>query len=71
MIYHDALGASIVLLGVVELLAWHFKVRWWIFTRNERRIAKEQGEQVVFKRRLVAGVTGMVVGLLTIFWGNF
>lgn len=71
MIHHDALGAAIVFLGVVELLAWHFKVRWWIFTRSERRIAKEQGEEVVFKRRLVAGVMGIVVGLLTIFWGNF
>lgn len=68
---HYTLGVCIVLLGVVELLAWHFKVRWWIFTRNERRIAQEDGEEAVFKRRLVAGITGLVVGLATIAWGNF
>lgn len=68
---HHVLGAFIVSLGAIELLAWHFKVRWWIFTRNERRIARERGEEAVFKRRLVAGVTGLAVGLITFFWGNF
>lgn len=68
---HRILGLAIIALGVIELIAWKFKIRWWIFTRQERRIAREEGEEAVFKRRLVAGVTGLIVGLIAYYYGNF
>lgn len=68
---HKVLGAAIMALAIVELLAWLFKVRWWIFTRQEKRILREEGEEAVFRRRLVAGIVGLVIGLITYFYGNF
>jgi len=68
---HKVLGAMIVALAMVELLAWFFKVRWWIFTRQEKRFLREQGEEAVFKRRLIAGIAGLAIGFVTYFYGNF
>lgn len=68
---HTVLGLFIIFLGGIELLAGYFKVRYWIFTRNEKQTVKDYGEAVVFRRRIIAGVVGLFIGTMTILWGNF
>lgn len=68
---HTILGLFIIFLGGVELLAGYFKVRYWIFTRNEKQIVRDYGEAVVFRRRIITGVVGLFIGSITILWGNF
>jgi len=68
---HTILGLFIIFLGGAELLAGYFKVRYWIFTRNEKQIARDYGEAVVFRRRIITGVVGLFIGVITILWGNF
>ncbi len=68
---HYILGTVIILLGIIELIAGYLKIRWWIFTPQERRILKEDGEERVFNRRKIAGITGIAVGVLTILFGRF
>ncbi len=68
---HYILGTAIILLGIIELLAGYLKIRLWIFTPQERRILKEDGEGRIFTRRKVAGITGIAVGVLTILFGRF
>jgi len=68
---HTVLGFFIIFLGCVELLAGYFKVRYWIFTRNEKQIVRDYGEAVVFRRRIIAGVVGLFIGTMAILWGNF
>lgn len=55
----------------VELAAGYFKIRYWIFLSGERRTAREIGEDVVFRRRKVAGIIGVVLGIVVFFYGNF
>jgi hypothetical protein len=65
------MAVVLISLGIVELAAGFFKIRYWIFLRGERRTAKELGEYVVFRRRKVAGIVGVVLGVITFFYGNF
>ena len=68
---HYTLGTVIIFFGIVELAAGYFKIRWWIFTLAEKRILKEYGEERVFMRRKIAGITGLAVGILTVLFGRF
>lgn len=68
---HYILGTALILLGIIELIAGYLNIRWWIFTPQERRILKEDGEDRVFMRRKIAGITGLAIGVLTILFGRF
>lgn len=68
---HKIMAIALISLGIVELAAGYLKVRYWIFLRGERRTAKELGEDVVFRRRKVAGIVGVVLGIVVFFYGNF
>ena len=68
---HESLGLFIIFLGIVELLAYHFKIRIWIFTRAERQVLKEKGEDAVFRRRFISGLIGVSLGVITYLFGNF
>lgn len=68
---HGVMGLILMALGVVELAAWRLRLRWWVFTPQERRFLREEGEEAVFRRRLISGITGLAVGVLVYVWGNF
>jgi hypothetical protein len=68
---HYTLGTAIILLAIIELAAGYLKIRWWIFTRQEKRILNENGEERVFMRRKIAGITGLAIGILTVLFGRF
>jgi hypothetical protein len=68
---HKIMAVVLISLGIVELAAGFFKIRYWIFLRGERRTAKELGEYVVFRRRKVAGIVGVVLGVIVYFYGIF
>ncbi|MEK6680766.1 MAG: hypothetical protein AABY79_02235 [Nitrospirota bacterium] len=71
MINHRTLGLFILFLAVAILLAGLLKIRYWIFMRGERGAAKSLGEKAVFRRRIIAGIFGIVLGIVTFFFGNF
>lgn len=68
---HKTMAATLISLGIVELIAGYFKARYWIFLQGERRTAKELGEEVVFRRRKIAGIIGVVLGIVVFLYGNF
>lgn len=68
---HKIMAIVLISLGIVELAAGYLKVRYWIFLQGERRTARELGEDAVFRRRKVAGIIGIVLGIVVFFYGNF
>jgi uncharacterized membrane protein YidH (DUF202 family) len=66
-----AMGLALIGLGLLILAAGLFRWRLWMFTRQELRFRREQGEDAVFARRKVAGVTGIVLGVIVMLFGNF
>lgn len=65
------LGLALIGLGTLILASGLYRWRLWIFTRQESLFLREEGEDAVFVRRKVAGVTGIVLGVVVIFFGNF
>jgi hypothetical protein len=68
---HKIMAVVLISLGIVELAAGYLKIRYWIFLQGERRAEKELGEDVVFRRRKVAGIIGIVLGIVVFLYGNF
>lgn len=64
---------GVVLIGLGALILASGLLRWrlWIFTRQEARFRREEGEDAVFRRRKVAGITGIVLGAAVLLFGNF
>lgn len=68
---HRAMGLVRIGLGLLILAAGLFRWRLPIFTRQEWRVGREQGEDAVYARRKLAGVTGIALGLIVMLLGNF
>ncbi|MBI5752233.1 MAG: hypothetical protein HZA59_08840 [Hydrogenophilales bacterium] len=64
-------GLALSGLGTLILASGLLHWRLWIFTRQESRFRREEGEDAVFMRRKVAGVTGIVLGVVVMLFGNF
>ncbi|OGT20466.1 MAG: hypothetical protein A2V90_09660 [Gammaproteobacteria bacterium RBG_16_57_12] len=68
---HNIMGLALIGLGALILASGLFRWRLWIFTSQESRYRREAGEDAVFVRRKVAGVTGIVLGVVVLLFGNF
>lgn len=68
---HYILGVFLFLLGLVTFIAGTLRWEIWIFTAQEQRSRRDEGEETIFTRRKVVGVTGMVVAVAVMMYGDF
>lgn len=68
---HYILGVFLFLLGLVTFIAGTLRWEIWIFTAQEQRSRRDEGEETIFTRRKVVGVMGMVVAVAVMMYGDF